>query len=89
MRAAHATDERPDLTGAIAALPARLMVAVLAGYKRFVSPLLPPTCRFEPTCSEYASEAFRRRGFWRGGWMTLRRLARCHPLHPGGSDPVR
>ena len=66
--------------------PGTIAVAVLAGYKRWISPLLPVACRFTPTCSEYASLAFERYGFWKATWLTLRRLARCHPFHPGGVD---
>ena len=62
---------------------------LLAAYKRFVSPLLPPACRYYPTCSEYMAEAVRRYGAGRGVWMGLKRLSRCHPLHAGGLDPVR
>ncbi|MHB1046772.1 MAG: membrane protein insertion efficiency factor YidD [Thermoanaerobaculia bacterium] len=67
---------------------ARAAAAVLSAYKRYVSPLLPPACRFHPTCSEYAREAILRHGLARGTWLTIRRLARCHPFHPGGFDPV-
>lgn len=67
---------------------ARLSVALLDVYKRFLSPLLPRACRFEPTCSVYAREAFVRYGFWRGLGLTGRRLSRCHPFHRGGLDPV-
>lgn len=63
-------------------------VAVLKFYKRWISPLLPPACRFEPSCSEYAMEAFSRHGFSRGFWLSVKRLSRCHPFHPGGYDPV-
>lgn len=63
-------------------------VAVLRGYKRFISPLLPPMCRFEPTCSVYAREAIARYGIGRGGVMAVGRLLRCHPFHKGGFDPV-
>lgn len=66
----------------------RFVVALLRGYKRFISPLLPPLCRFEPTCSVYAMEAVSRYGVFRGLWLALRRLLRCHPLNPGGWDPV-
>ncbi len=66
----------------------RLLVGLLRGYKRWVSPLLPPACRFTPTCSEYAMEAIERFGVVRGCWLALKRLLRCHPLHPGGYDPV-
>jgi putative membrane protein insertion efficiency factor len=66
----------------------RFIIHVLRGYKRWLSPLLGPRCRFSPTCSEYAMLAIARFGTLRGGWLALRRIARCHPLHPGGHDPV-
>lgn len=65
-----------------------LLLALLRGYKRFISPLLPPACRFEPTCSLYAMDAISRYGPLRGSWLALRRLGRCHPFNPGGWDPV-
>jgi uncharacterized protein len=68
--------------------PARLAIALLDFYKRFVSPLLPRACRFEPTCSVYAREAIGRHGLRRGGWLALSRVLRCHPFHRGGLDPV-
>lgn len=67
-------------------LPARLAVALLVFYKRRISPLLPRSCRFTPTCSEYARLALNHHGFWRGSLLTLGRLLRCQPLHPGGVD---
>lgn len=66
----------------------RLAVGLLRSYKRWVSPLLPPACRFTPTCSEYMSEAITVHGLVAGVWLGIRRLARCHPFHPGGFDPV-
>lgn len=66
----------------------RLLIALLRGYKRFISPMLGPRCRFVPTCSEYAMEAIGRFGVLRGSWLAIRRVGRCHPLHPGGLDPV-
>ena len=57
-------------------------------YKRFISPILPPSCRFAPTCSEYAAEAIEKHGVLRGSTMAMLRLARCGPWHPGGYDPV-
>jgi uncharacterized protein len=57
-------------------------------YKRFISPLLPPMCRFEPTCSMYMADAVRKYGAARGIWMGVRRIGRCHPFNPGGWDPV-
>ncbi|OGA11468.1 MAG: membrane protein insertion efficiency factor YidD [Betaproteobacteria bacterium RIFCSPHIGHO2_12_FULL_69_13] len=58
------------------------------GYRLLVSPLLPRSCRFHPSCSEYAEEALERHGAWRGGWLAAKRLCRCGPWHPGGCDPV-
>lgn len=66
----------------------RMLILLLRGYKRFLSPLLPPMCRFEPTCSVYAMESVERYGVMRGSWLAMRRLLRCHPFHPGGWDPV-
>ena len=70
-------------------LGARLAIGMLALYRRLISPLLPPACRFYPSCSCYAIESFERYGAGRGALLTLRRLAKCHPFHPGGYDPVR
>ena len=67
---------------------ARLLVAVITGYRRFVSPLLMPHCRFVPSCSAYAIDAIRLHGALRGSWLAARRLSRCHPFHAGGIDPV-
>src|ERR1700761_9458947 len=62
--------------------------AAVRGYQLLISPLLPPACRFLPTCSEYAVEAIQRHGAWRGAMLTLLRLARCHPWGGSGYDPV-
>ncbi|HEX3245673.1 MAG TPA: membrane protein insertion efficiency factor YidD [Chloroflexota bacterium] len=67
----------------------RLVLIALHAYKFAVSPLLPSACRFYPTCSVYAHQAVSEYGAVRGLWMAARRLARCHPFHPGGFDPVR
>ncbi len=80
--------------GLVATFPARTLLALIWLYRRTFSPLLPavfgPTCgcRFFPSCSEYAAESLRAHGALGGGWLALRRLARCHPWHPGGFDPV-
>ncbi len=58
-------------------------------YRRFISPMLPPACRFTPTCSEYAIEAFKKKGLFKAVWMTVTRISKCHPFHPGGYDPVQ
>ncbi len=65
-----------------------LLVLLVKLYRRLLSPLLPRACRFHPTCSAYALEALARHGAARGTWLTLQRLGRCHPFHPGGLDPV-
>ncbi len=69
-------------------LLARLLVLLIAGYRRFISPLLGARCRFYPSCSAYALEAVRRHGAGHGSWLAVRRLSRCHPFHAGGLDPV-
>lgn len=70
------------------AVVTRVLIAAVTGYRRFVSPLLPPRCRFEPSCSAYALGALREHGAARGVWLAVRRVARCHPFNPGGYDPV-
>jgi hypothetical protein len=61
---------------------------IIRAYQVLISPLFPSSCRFAPTCSQYAAEALSRHGVWRGLGLTLRRFCRCHPFHPGGWDPV-
>ena len=65
-----------------------LLIWLLSGYRKFVSPLLGPRCRFYPSCSAYALEAVQVHGAGRGSWLAVRRLSRCHPFHAGGLDPV-
>lgn len=67
---------------------ARLLVLLVRAYRRLVSPALPPACRFYPSCSAYALTALERHGAARGSYLTVKRLLRCHPFHPGGIDPV-
>jgi len=69
-------------------LPARAAVAMIGVYRRFISPMIPRHCRYEPTCSAYAVQAVTSHGVMRGGWLAARRIARCHPWAPGGVDPV-
>jgi uncharacterized protein len=67
---------------------ARITLAAVRGYQRWISPLRPPACRFTPSCSAYAVIVLERHGALRGGWLVARRLARCGPWHPGGHDPA-
>lgn len=69
-------------------VPSRVLLAPIRFYQRFVSPALPPSCRYYPTCSSYAVEALLAHGALRGSWLAVRRLGRCHPWHEGGYDPV-
>jgi uncharacterized protein len=69
-------------------LPRRSLMAAVRAYQLVLSPMLPPNCRFTPSCSAYALEALSRHGAVRGTWLAARRLARCHPWNPGGYDPV-
>lgn len=64
------------------------LVRLVRFYQRFISPLKPPTCRFYPTCSHYAVEALERHGAFWGSYLAVKRILKCHPLHPGGLDPV-
>jgi putative membrane protein insertion efficiency factor len=66
----------------------QLALALIRFYQRFISPALPPSCRFTPSCSQYSYEAIQRYGLLRGGWLGLRRIVRCHPWNVGGYDPV-
>jgi len=69
-------------------LPSRMARGLIALYKKFISPLLPPACRFQPTCSQYCSEALDVHGFFKGGWLGMKRILRCNPFFKGGHDPV-
>lgn len=66
----------------------KVLMLFIRGYQRFVSPFTPPRCRFQPTCSHYAMDALEQYGALKGTWLTIRRVLKCHPLHPGGWDPV-
>ena len=80
---------RPALPGGpLARAVAGLLLLLIGAYRRWHSPLLGPRCRFIPSCSAYGLEAIQRHGPWRGGWLTLTRLLRCHPFTPCGCDPV-
>lgn len=73
---------------ALARLPGLLLIALVRGYRLLLSPVLAPSCRFWPSCSEYAMEALRNHGAARGSWLSARRLCRCHPWATGGIDNV-
>ena len=66
----------------------QFFILLVRGYQVAIRPLLPPSCRYFPTCSAYAIEALEKHGAVRGSWLTARRIARCHPFRPGGFDPV-
>ncbi|MCY7275556.1 MAG: membrane protein insertion efficiency factor YidD [Phormidesmis sp. CAN_BIN44] len=66
----------------------RLLIGLVRGYRVFISPLFLPTCRFHPTCSQYAIEAIDQHGALKGSWLATRRICRCHPFNQGGYDPV-
>jgi putative membrane protein insertion efficiency factor len=66
----------------------KLLLILIKAYRYCLSPLLGPNCRFFPSCSDYAAEAIDKHGAWCGSWLALKRIARCHPWHPGGYDPV-
>lgn len=66
----------------------RFLLLLVWGYQHVISPLKPPTCRYFPTCSEYARQAIEKYGARRGGWLAVKRILRCHPFHEGGYDPV-
>lgn len=65
-----------------------ILLALIKLYRILISPLFPPSCRFQPTCSQYALDAVETHGVWRGSYLAINRILRCHPFHPGGYDPV-
>ena len=73
---------------ALQSISTSLLILLVRIYRWVISPLFPPVCRFQPTCSQYAIEAIARFGAVRGSWLAMRRVTRCHPWHPGGYDPV-
>lgn len=66
----------------------RLLMKMIRFYRKYISQMTPPTCRFYPTCSEYALEALERYGAVKGSWLSIKRIGKCHPFHSGGFDPV-
>ncbi|MEH6995325.1 membrane protein insertion efficiency factor YidD [Neobacillus drentensis] len=66
----------------------KVFISIIRFYQVAISPIKPPSCRFYPTCSHYGLEAVQRFGAFKGGWLTLKRILKCHPFHPGGIDPV-
>ncbi|MFY8274605.1 membrane protein insertion efficiency factor YidD [Pseudoalteromonas sp. SSDWG2] len=72
----------------ILALPKNTLIAVIKVYQKWISPLLGPNCRFNPSCSSYAVQAIKLHGVIKGSWLAAKRIVKCHPLHAGGDDPV-
>ena len=66
----------------------KFLIGLIRAYQRYISPLKKPTCRFYPTCSQYAIEAISKKGALHGTYLAIRRICKCHPFHPGGYDPV-
>ena len=67
----------------------KLMILMIRGYQKFISPLFPPTCRFYPTCSVYCIQALQKYGVIKGSFLGIKRILKCHPFHPGGYDPLK
>ena len=67
----------------------KLMILMIRGYQKFISPLFPPTCRFYPTCSVYFIQALEKYGVLKGSFLGIKRILKCHPFHPGGYDPLK
>ena len=66
-----------------------VLILLVRGYQKFISPMFPPTCRFYPTCSEYFIQAVQKYGPFKGSWLGIKRILRCHPGNPGGYDPLK
>ncbi|HID38589.1 MAG TPA: membrane protein insertion efficiency factor YidD [Calditrichaeota bacterium] len=67
----------------------KIFLLIIRAYQKLISPLFPPSCRFYPTCSDYAFHSIEKHGVVKGGWYSIVRISKCHPLHPGGFDPVK
>ncbi len=72
----------------ILAIPKLSLIIVIRGYQKWISPLIGPSCRFNPSCSSYALQAIKMHGAIKGSWLATKRIVKCHPLHAGGDDPV-
>jgi len=82
------SDFPPRVLSKVPVIMKKVALYLIHIYRVYFSPFLPPSCRFYPTCSQYAQEAITRYGFVRGGWLSIKRLSKCHPFHAGGYDPV-
>ena len=85
---AGANEKGKRIFSFVVGIPQNITIVCINIYRHVISPLLPPSCRYVPTCSEYALIALQRFGFCRGSWLAVKRIGRCHPLYPGGYDPV-
>lgn len=88
MDASGGEEAMKDVFKFIVEIPKNLLLLIIRFYRKFISPLSPPSCRFTPSCSHYGYEAIEKYGFLKGGWLAIKRIGRCHPFNPGGYDPV-
>lgn len=82
-------NEKLTIVNKISTFLSKLCIYSVRGYQKYLSPLKGPTCRFYPTCSQYSIEAFKKYGFLKGLYLSIRRILKCHPFHPGGYDPLQ
>ena len=85
---ADENEKKKNFFSFVVGIPRRLAIVCISIYRHAISPLFPPSCRYVPSCSEYAMIALERYGFLKGVWLSIKRVGRCHPFHPGGYDPV-
>ena len=88
MKTTSGHSKKKDRVKEVLSLPKRLLILLIRGYQKWISPLLGPHCRFNPTCYSYAIQAINLHGIAKGSWLAVKRILKCHPLSAGGDDPV-